>query len=179
MIMGRIRIVRVASLALLLVSAILLSGCEYFSSPQNTFNPGGTVAQQQKDDFLLVMWPSLVVGLIVIFGILFIAVRFRRKPDDPSLPKQIHGNTALELSWTVIPIILLAVIAVPTVEGIRTLSRDLPGYRRRRGAADAAGRRAEDSGRAGRAVRDPLDGREPQLLGAEARRENRRDQQPR
>jgi cytochrome c oxidase subunit 2 len=124
MIMGRIRIVRVVSLALLLLSAILLSGCEYFSSPQNTFNPGGTVAQQQKDDFLLVMWPSLVVGLIVIFGILFIAVRFRRKPDDPSLPKQIHGNTALELSWTVIPIILLAVIAVPTVEGIRTLSRD-------------------------------------------------------
>lgn len=121
--MGRFPIARFAALALLVASPLLFSGCDYFSSPQNTFNPAGTVAQQQKDDFLLVMWPSLVVGLIVLFGVLFIALRFRHRPNAP-LPKQIHGNTALELSWTIIPIILLAVIAVPTVEGIRTLARD-------------------------------------------------------
>ncbi|MEX2226358.1 MAG: cytochrome c oxidase subunit II [Dehalococcoidia bacterium] len=122
--MGRIGIARICSLALVLGSSLFLSGCEYFSSPQNTFNPAGTVAQQQKDDFLLVMWPSLVVGLIVMLGIVYIAIKFRRKPGDSGLPKQVHGNTALELSWTIIPIILLAVIAVPTVEGIRTLSRE-------------------------------------------------------
>jgi cytochrome c oxidase subunit 2 len=120
MIVGRIA--RFGSLVMVLVSALMLSGCEYFSSPQNTFNPGGTVAEQQKDDFLLVMWPSLVIGVIVMVGVVFIAIRFRRKPGDPGLPKQIHGNTALELSWTILPILLLAVIAVPTVEGIRTLA---------------------------------------------------------
>jgi cytochrome c oxidase subunit 2 len=40
------------------------------------------------------------------------------------MPKQIHGNTALELTWTILPIILLAVIAVPTVDGIRDLARN-------------------------------------------------------
>ena len=72
--MGRFPIARFAALALLVASPLLFSGCDYFSSPQNTFNPAGTVAQQQKDDFLLVMWPSLVVGLIVLFGVLFIGV---------------------------------------------------------------------------------------------------------
>jgi cytochrome c oxidase subunit 2 len=54
---------------------------------------------------------------------LFIAIKYRHKPNAP-LPKQIHGNTALELTWTIIPIILLAIVAVPTVQGIRDLARD-------------------------------------------------------
>ncbi|HET6614815.1 MAG TPA: cytochrome c oxidase subunit II [Dehalococcoidia bacterium] len=120
---GKFRIGRILPFAVIVASALFLSGCDVFSSPQNTFNPGGTVAQQQKDDFLLVMWPALVIGVIVFVGIGVIALRFRHKEGDP-LPKQIHGNTALELSWTIIPILLLAVLAVPTVEGIRTLAQD-------------------------------------------------------
>jgi cytochrome c oxidase subunit 2 len=40
------------------------------------------------------------------------------------LPKQVHGHTPLELTWTIVPAILLAVTAVPTVAGIRELARD-------------------------------------------------------
>lgn len=109
---------------ILIVSSVLLSGCDYFSSPQNTFAPEGTVAQQQKDDFLFVMWPALVIGVGVMVGIVFIAFKFRRKKGDPGLPKQVHGNTTIELTWTILPALLLAVIAVPTVAGIRELSRD-------------------------------------------------------
>ena len=51
--------------AILLLSfvAIMFSGCsvgtELFSSPQNTFAPAGEVAQDQKNLFLLTMWPAL------------------------------------------------------------------------------------------------------------------------
>jgi heme/copper-type cytochrome/quinol oxidase subunit 2 len=38
--------------------------------------------------------------------------------DDGSLPVQVHGNTRLEIFWTVIPALILAGIAVPTVQGI-------------------------------------------------------------
>lgn len=114
---------RLMALAGLLAVGVLLSGCEYFSSPQNTFNPAGEVAQSQKDDFLFVMWPALVIGVLVMVGVVYIAVRYRHKPGD-ALPKQIHGNTALELTWTIIPIILLSVIAVPTVQGIRDLAEN-------------------------------------------------------
>ena len=43
--------------------------------------------------------------------------RFRGKPDDPE-PKQVHGNTTIEIIWTVVPALILAAIAVPTVRGI-------------------------------------------------------------
>ena len=39
-------------------------------------------------------------------------------------PKQIHGNTRLEIGWTIIPALLLAVIAVPTVGTIFDLAED-------------------------------------------------------
>jgi cytochrome c oxidase subunit 2 len=32
------------------------------------------------------------------------------------MPEQVHGNTVLEIIWTVIPIILLGILAVPTVK---------------------------------------------------------------
>lgn len=107
----------------LVFAGLILSGCEAFSSPQNTFNPAGTVAQDQKDDFLLVMWPALVIGVAVMVGIVAICLKFRRKSGDP-FPKQVHGNTPLELTWTIVPAILLAFLAVPTVAGIRELSRE-------------------------------------------------------
>jgi cytochrome c oxidase subunit II len=43
--------------------------------------------------------------------------RFRGKPGDPE-PRQIHGNTVVEIIWTVIPALILAAIAVPTVKAI-------------------------------------------------------------
>ncbi len=122
--MGKsLRMSRLAPILLLLgLSALIFSGCEAFSSPQNTFAPEGDPAEQQKWGFLFVMWPALVVGLLVMLAIPALALRFRRKKGDPGLPKQIHGNTPLELTWTIIPAILMAVVAVPTVAGIQDLA---------------------------------------------------------
>jgi cytochrome c oxidase subunit 2 len=108
---------------LLLVTALLFSGCEALSSPQNTFNPAGQPAQDQRWQFLFVMWPALVIGVLVMAACVILPLRYRRKKGDPGLPKQIHGNTPLELGWTIAPAILLAVIAVPTVAGIQDIGR--------------------------------------------------------
>jgi cytochrome c oxidase subunit 2 len=115
---------RIVPALLLLGLALLLSACESFSSPQNTFSPAGKVAEDQKNDFLLVMWPALVIMIGVLAACIVIPLAFRRRKGDPGLPKQIHGNTALELIWTIIPVILLAIIAVPTVAGIQDLGRE-------------------------------------------------------
>ncbi len=114
--------------AILLLSfvAIMFSGCsvgtELFSSPQNVFAPAGEVAQDQKDLFFFVMWFALGIFILVEVGLLVILVRFRHKKGDP-LPKQVHGNNALEIGWTVAPMILLAFFVVPTVAGIVELGR--------------------------------------------------------
>jgi cytochrome c oxidase subunit 2 len=115
---------RLAPLLTLALASVIASSCDPFSSPQNTFNPAGKVAEGQKDDFLLVMWPALVIMILVLAACVVIPIMFRRKKGDPGLPKQVHGNTGLELTWTILPVILLAVIAVPTVAGIRDLGRE-------------------------------------------------------
>ena len=68
---------------------------------------------------------TTIVVILVFFAVsipLLIAVsKFRvREADlkDLKPPKQVHGNAALEFTWTIIPVILLFFIAVPTWEVI-------------------------------------------------------------
>lgn len=112
-----------ASFLLLAAVGLTTAGCEAFSSPQNTFAPAGEVADDQRWDFLFVMWPALVIMIGVLAACMVLPIMFRRKKGDPGLPKQVHGNTPLELGWTIAPAILLAVIAVPTIAGIQDLGR--------------------------------------------------------
>jgi cytochrome c oxidase subunit 2 len=46
----------------------------------------------------------------------------RAKQDDGDDPKQIHGNTRIELAWTIIPFLILLAVAVPTVGTIIDIS---------------------------------------------------------
>ena len=39
------------------------------------------------------------------------------------MPTQIHGNTRLEVGWTIVPAVVLAVVMVPTVGMIWDLAR--------------------------------------------------------
>jgi cytochrome c oxidase subunit 2 len=96
---------------LLSVLALILSGCgEPFIS---ALRPAGEVAQKQYD--LMVLSTLIMVGVIAIVVLIFIIVliKFRRK--DNKIPKQVEGNHKLEIIWTAIPILLLLILAVPTV----------------------------------------------------------------
>jgi cytochrome c oxidase subunit 2 len=109
--------------ALVTVSTVaFLTGCDALGGPQNTFAPKGEVASKQKDLFLLVMWPALVIGIFVGIALIYALVRYRYKPGDPE-PKQIHGNNRLELTWTILPAVLCVGIAVLTLNGIIDLGR--------------------------------------------------------
>jgi cytochrome c oxidase subunit 2 len=107
--------------ALLGLAALVLAACSQ-DYPYNSLAPGGPVAQKQKDLFVLVFWIAVAVFILVEGALVFAAIRFRRRgPDD--LPVQVHGNTRLEIVWTILPALLLAGIAVPTVGTIFELSR--------------------------------------------------------
>ncbi len=43
-------------------------------------------------------------------------VRFRRRKGKERPVRQLHGNTKLEIAWTIVPALLLAFIAVPTLD---------------------------------------------------------------
>ena len=48
----------------------------------------------------------------------YVSFRFRYREGKNENPKQIHGSTPLEIGWTILPALLLAIIAVPTIKTI-------------------------------------------------------------
>lgn len=103
--------------ALLLPAAIVLiltlTACAA-NDPQSTFGVHGEVARTQLRLFWWIFILAVIVFVLVEGFLLYSLFRFRSRPTDTTLPKQIHGNTKLEIAWTIIPVILLISIAIPT-----------------------------------------------------------------
>jgi cytochrome c oxidase subunit 2 len=93
--------------------ALLLSACGH--PTQNSLSAHGSVARQLNSLFFPVFWIAVAVFALVAGLVLYAVIRFRARSDDEA-PKQIHGNTKLELTWTILPALLLAGIAIPTVK---------------------------------------------------------------
>lgn len=100
---------------------LLLSGC---GKPfQSTLIPQGEVARTQYE--LMILSTGIMVFVVVIVSIifLFVIVKYRRKKgQEIHIPAQIVGNHKLEFIWTAIPILLLILLAVPTIQTTFTLA---------------------------------------------------------
>ncbi|MEK4484985.1 cytochrome c oxidase subunit II [Psychrobacillus sp. FSL H8-0484] len=100
--------------SLLAALTIFLSGCgeEYLS----TLTPAGQVG---RDQFNLLLLSSAIMALVIIVVVIIYVValvKFRRsKVGENVIPKQVEGSHTLEVIWTAIPIVLLLILAVPTV----------------------------------------------------------------
>ena len=115
------------SLALLgIAGAALLTACSK-TQTQSTFNPVGDVASQQLDLLWIVIGGAIFVLVTVQGALIYTLIRFRRKPEHGNaIPEQTHGNTPLEIAWTVAPAIVLAIVAVPTVTTLIDLAEEPP-----------------------------------------------------
>lgn len=73
-------------------------------------------ASEQADrvDSLMcfVVWASVAIFTLVATVLVYSAWKFRAAPGDESDGPPVHGNTALEVVWTVVPTLLLVVMAV-------------------------------------------------------------------
>ncbi|WP_042356374.1 cytochrome c oxidase subunit II [Bacillus rubiinfantis] len=98
-------------ISLFAILALVLSGCgePYLSA----LRPAGEVADIQYD--LMKLSTYIMVGVIIVVMVIFAIVFFRYRRKDDRIPKQVEGSHTLEIIWTVIPILLLLILAVPTV----------------------------------------------------------------
>ena len=124
---GRVRprLAKVGALAMGI--AILVSSCARHA-PQTTLKPKGPMAKQINDLINPVFMIAAVVFVLVLGGALFIAIKFRSKGDDDfdDFPKQVHGNFRAEITWTIIPAIILAVVGALTVATVLDLAKKPP-----------------------------------------------------
>jgi cytochrome c oxidase subunit 2 len=109
---------RLAPPALALLPLLAACGEDHLKKyPQTAFAPTTEYGRIADGLFMLTLVLGVAVGIIVFALMAYIIWRYRYRPGTPE-PQQIHGNTRLELMWTFIPALILAVIAVPTVRAI-------------------------------------------------------------
>ena len=75
------------------------------------------VTEQARRTDALYQW-TLAVCLIVFFlvtaAIIWAVFRYqRRSPDE--MPEQVHGSSVLEVTWTIIPIVILVGLFIPSL----------------------------------------------------------------
>ncbi len=104
-------------LILLLSSA--LAGC--VGSP--TFmQPDSMVSGSEAQLYNIVLYMALAVFLLVIGVLLYNVVRFRSRSDDLQEPRQIYGNSKLEIIWTAVPILLVGTLFFLTIRTISAIA---------------------------------------------------------
>jgi cytochrome c oxidase subunit II len=107
--LGRGRVVALAGLGL--VAAVLLSGC----SVDQAFSfgwPHGITAQAHRMHGLWIgsAITALAVGALVWGLIFWCIIRYRKRKTDTELPLQTRYNLPIELVYTVIPFLVIAVL---------------------------------------------------------------------
>ncbi|MCB9680238.1 MAG: cytochrome c oxidase subunit II [Alphaproteobacteria bacterium] len=112
----------VRSLVLTVLGATGLAGCELWpynngQYPYTTTDPISDFGMYTHELYAQITWIVLVIFAAVTALLAFTLLRFR---DDgqPGNPEQIHGNTQMEIGWTLLPIVIVLFLIVPTVRTI-------------------------------------------------------------
>jgi cytochrome c oxidase subunit 2 len=99
----------IAGLLILTLTVVtIVGGLTVFQTPD-------AITEQGKRVVILyqaTLWISLAVFLLVSNGLIYAIFRYKRR--GPEMPEQIHGSNVLEFTWTVIPIIILVALFVPS-----------------------------------------------------------------
>jgi cytochrome c oxidase subunit 2 len=70
-----------------------------------------STSRQVYDLHMLIFWICVVIG-IGVFGVMFYSIYHHRKSRG-AVAAQFHESTTVELIWTVIPMLILIVMAIP------------------------------------------------------------------
>jgi cytochrome c oxidase subunit II len=110
-------------LPLMTIFGLFLAGCG--REDLSVLRPQGPEAENSLGLIKLSITIMIVV-LLIVFGIAaYVMIKFRRKPNQQNeIPEQVEGNHKLEIIWTVIPLILVVILAVPTVKQVFASGND-------------------------------------------------------
>lgn len=105
----------------LLVVPLLLVAC---TDPQSTVQPHSDNTRYVQTVYQFVTILAAIVFVAILGATLWLTLAFRERPGR--VARQIHGNARLEIVWTLIPVLIVAAIAVPTMNAIAKTSEAPP-----------------------------------------------------
>ena len=101
---------------------LFLASCAS-NAPQDSLKAHGPVARKEDHLFFFVFAIATFVFFLVWGLIAATVIKHRHRPGRPD-PIQVHGNTKLEIGWTLVPALLLVGVAFPTIFTIFDLSKE-------------------------------------------------------
>lgn len=125
--MARIRSVRsnlarrFASVLGLTALLALTAACD---APMSTAVIKGSDNEAIWGPYMLIMWLAGAVFVVIMILTAALTLMFRERPGRQA--QQIHGNTRLEVIWTMIPVAIVVAMAVPTISTIQTQAAPPP-----------------------------------------------------
>ena len=82
---------------------------------QDQFTPVGQEAAAFHNNWLLLL--CALISIFVLGLLLLVILRFRRSANPP--PSRTSHNTFIEVVWTLVPVLILVAIAIPSIRLIR------------------------------------------------------------
>ena len=93
----------------------LISWALIAQADELNLRPGVTdISRQVYDLHMLIFGICVAIG-VVVFGVLFWSVYAHRKSRGQE-PAQFHHSTKLEIAWTIVPTIILVLMAIPSTQ---------------------------------------------------------------
>lgn len=124
---GGKRVVRLRNLYSLLIFVFGILSSESFSETQKVYapepwqiglqSPGSNSAVMMHDFYNLLLVIIIFIALFVSALLIYVSVRFREEKNP--IPSKVTHHTGLEIVWTLIPALILVVIAIPSFRLLR------------------------------------------------------------
>jgi cytochrome c oxidase subunit 2 len=107
--------------AVLGLLALLAASCAE-NAPMDTLEPEGPNARTIDTLINPVFIVAAVIFVLVEGMVVLFTLRYRHREGAPE-PVQVHGNTKLEVGWTLVPALILLAVAIPTIATIFKLAQ--------------------------------------------------------
>jgi len=110
-----------AGLTLAFLTGCSLADVFSLNGKQSTVNVAGPVAQSQQNLFMVTVWVTTFIFIVVGAVLAYTQIKFRAKSEadeHATPPPEAHGNPLVEIGLIAASVLLLVIIAVPTIRGI-------------------------------------------------------------
>ena len=107
-----------AATSVMMASGVLWISTAYAAEPQpwqlGLQDPAGSIAERATSLHNMLLVIITVISLFVLGLLVYVCVRFRASANPK--PSKTSHNTIIEILWTVVPVLILVVIAVPSFQ---------------------------------------------------------------
>jgi cytochrome c oxidase subunit 2 len=124
--------VRAGSLIRVLLVALLLAAIATAVAIFVPWLPDNASKEGERIDFVFWFVTAICIAIFSVVASLSVysLIKFRAKPDDDSDGPPVHGHTGIEITWTVIPLILVIAMIVVSSVALAQNDRDPSGSMR-------------------------------------------------